>query len=48
MRIEIRPEPEDHVRSALVEALEAAVAPPEYESPWRRAALHEAVETDDP
>jgi hypothetical protein len=51
MDVEIRPEPDDDERGAIVSALaRAGVAeptPPGYDSPWRAAGLREAAEPDD-
>jgi hypothetical protein len=49
MEIQVEPEPSEAERAALLEALEApAEAPSAYGSEWRRAALTEATETDEP
>jgi hypothetical protein len=45
---EIRPEPTEEEREAILRALEAedAAAPPAYRSRWRDAGVHEAVEDE--
>jgi hypothetical protein len=52
MEVEIRPQPDDEEREAIVAALARAgvEAPhsPGYESPWRAAGLREAADADDP
>ena len=49
MEIHVDPEPTEAERAALLEALaEPAEAPSVYGSEWRRAALAEAAETDEP
>ena len=51
MEVEIRPEPSDEERVAIVEALEAAVPvsprPPSYDSAWRAAGLRESTGGDE-
>ena len=51
MDVEIRPEPDDDERAAIVSALaRAGVAEPRprsYDSPWRTAGLRETAEADD-
>lgn len=47
MELEITPEPDDAEREAIAAALaRGPVEPPAYVSPWRRAAVAEAVEPD--
>jgi hypothetical protein len=45
--VDIRPEPDDRERAALLRALEQEAAgaslPPAYRSPWRRAGLLESA-----
>ena len=49
MEFVVDPEPTDEVRAALTEVLAAAErAPGPYESEWRRAALREPAEADEP
>jgi hypothetical protein len=52
VELEIRPDPDDADRAAIEAAVEAAdlaeQGPAAYASPWRRAALREVVEEDDP
>lgn len=50
MEIEAVPEPSDDERAALLEALRPAAgsAPAAYSSEWRRAALREAADADEP
>ena len=49
MEIEVVPEPSDDERAALLEALRVADDPPAASrSEWRRAALREGVEADEP
>jgi hypothetical protein len=50
MEIEAVPEPSDDERAALLEALRPADGgePAAYASEWRRAALREAAEADEP
>ena len=49
MEIEVAPEPSDDERAALLEALGSADdGPAGSESEWRRAALREGAETDEP
>ena len=43
----IAPEPPEDERQALLEALRTAEPDP-YESDWRRAALREGTEADEP
>lgn len=42
----VRPEPPEHDRQALLEALEPEPTP--YESAWREAALRDGADVDDP
>ena len=47
MEAVIAPQPPDDDRRALLEAL-AAAEPDSYDSEWRRAALREGTEADEP
>jgi hypothetical protein len=50
--VEIRPQPDDEEREAIVAALARARVdvprPHGYESPWRTAGLREAADVDEP
>jgi hypothetical protein len=49
MEIDVVPEPSDDERAALLEALRPADDPPAASrSEWRRAALREGVEQEEP
>jgi hypothetical protein len=52
VEVEIRPQPDDEEREAIVAALARAGVetpfPAGYESPWRAAGFREGTETDDP